>query len=87
MTPLSKAFGLVTSPAGRKALRQAVKVAGSADGKKLIAQAHKVATSPEGKKLIEHARRAATEASAAAKSPETRDRLEAIRAALVKRTR
>lgn len=59
-------------------------VARSADGKKLIAQAHKVATSPEGRKLIEHARRAATEASTAAKSPETRDRLEAIRAALAK---
>jgi hypothetical protein len=87
MTPLSKALGLVTSPSGRKALRQAVKVASSADGKKLIAQAHKVATSPEGRKLLDQARRAATEATAAAKSPETRDRLAAIRAALAKRTR
>jgi hypothetical protein len=85
MTPLTKALGLAVSPAGRKALRQAVSVARSAEGKKLISQARKVATSPEGRKLIAHARKAATEASAAAKSPTNRHRIDAIRAALAKR--
>jgi hypothetical protein len=84
VTPLSKALGFAASPAGRKALKQAVQVARSADGKKLIAQAHKVATSPEGKKLIEQARKAAAEASSAAKSPATRDKIDAIRSALAK---
>ena len=84
MTPLTKALAFASSPAGRKALRQAVHVARSTEGKKLITQARKVATSPEGKKLIEQARRAAKEASTAAKSPAYRDRVEAIRAAIVK---
>lgn len=84
MTPLSKALSFAKSPSGRKALRQALRVAKSPDGKKLISQVHKVATSDEGRKLIGHARRAAAEASNVAKSPATRDRLEAIRAALAK---
>jgi hypothetical protein len=41
-----------TSPAGRRVLSYAVRVARTEEGRKLIAQAGKVARSPEGRKLI-----------------------------------
>ena len=51
-TPFGTVIKAATSPAGRRALRYAVRVARTEEGRKLIAQAGKVATSPEGRKLI-----------------------------------
>ncbi len=87
MSPLAKALSLAASPAGRKALRQAVKVARSDEGKKLISQARKVASSPEGRKLLTQAREAAKQAGVTARSHATRERIDAIRSVISKRTR
>ena len=44
------------TPAGRKVLKEAIRIARSDEGRKLIAQARKVASSPEGKRLLDQAK-------------------------------
>ena len=78
-TPLGRVIRLAASPTGRKAIGRAVKAARSPEGRKLIAQARKVAQSPEGRKLIEQAKRVAKIPGEAARAPETKERLAALR--------
>ena len=78
-SPLGKAIGFAVSPAGRKAIRTAVRAARSEEGRKLIAQAHKVATGPEARKLVDQARRLAGHVTETAKAPENAHRLEELR--------
>jgi len=51
-TPFGTVIKAASSPAGRRALRYAARVARTEEGRKLIAQAGKVARSPEARKLI-----------------------------------
>ena len=73
--PIAKGVGFAVSPAGRKAIRGAVRLARTEEGRKVLAQARKVATSPEGRKLIDQAMRAATKAGKAAATPENKARI------------
>lgn len=75
-SPLIRALSFVSSPAGRKVLAQAVRVARSDEGKQLIGQARKVASTPEGRKLIEQAAKLRT--GGTAKAPAAAERLNAF---------
>jgi hypothetical protein len=71
-------LGIAASPTGRRAIRQAVRLARSAEGKRVIAQARKVAVSPEGRKLIGEAARFAARAGKAAGAPANRARVREV---------
>jgi hypothetical protein len=81
-SPLVKGLGFAMSPAGRKVIRRAVRVARSEEGRKVVAQARKVAASPEGQKLIAGAKDVAVQAGKAARTPENRERVKAAARAL-----
>jgi hypothetical protein len=76
-TPLVTVFKLATSPAGRRVVRYAVRVAGTPEGRKLIAQARKVATSKEGRRLIEQVKAVVRQPADPAGSAGKQTRLEA----------
>ena len=74
-----------TSPAGRRVLRYAVRVARTEEGRKLIAQAGKVARSPEGRKLIGQVKAVVKQPAETSQPSGRRTRFEAIRSRLPSR--
>jgi hypothetical protein len=76
-SPVVVVFRLATSPAGRRAIRYAVRVARTPEGRKLIAEARKVATSKEGRRLIEQVKAVAKQPAEPAASAGKQTRLEA----------
>lgn len=74
-----------TSPAGRRALRYAVRVARTEEGRKLIAQAGKVARSPEGRRLISQVKAVVKQPAENSQAAGHQTRFEAIRRRLPRR--
>ena len=77
-SPFVSVLKLAASPAGRKVVRQAVRIARTDEGRKLLAQARKVATSPEGRKLIDQVKTVAGKPAGATTTAGARSRLAII---------
>jgi hypothetical protein len=75
--PLLKGITIAASPAGRKAIKTAVKAARSDEGKKILSQARQAATGPQARKIAGQAVATARQAATAAKAPENQERLKA----------
>jgi hypothetical protein len=75
--PLFKGLTIAASPAGRKAIKTAVKAARSEEGRKVINQARQVATGPQARKVLGQAVHTARQAATAAKTVENQERLKA----------
>ncbi len=79
MPSLPKAIKFASSPAGRKMIKEVVRVARTEEGRKLISQARKVAVTPEGKRLLEQAKRLAKAPAEVVDDPQNASRLQALR--------
>lgn len=78
-SPIGLAVKLALTPTGRRVIRRTVRAARSEEGRKLLSDARKLATGPTGRELLRQARQIAKKPVEAAKAPQTRERLSALR--------
>lgn len=87
MPSFAKAIKFASSPAGRKMLKEVVRVARTEEGRKLISQVRKVADTPEGKRLLAQAKHLVKVPAEVVDDPRTASRLRALRERLNKSKR